>query len=539
MTVGRIIRALLIGIAMLLPALASGQAVETTRATPTTQGARVTPVATRKAVVVQLEGEINDFTFKDMVRRFREADQMGAQAIVLEINSYGGAVVSGLDTSRFIKQQNKPVIAFVKQKAISAGVMIAMACDGIYMAPHSAIGDSAPIAIDPTGGLQPLGAAERAKIESPIVEDFRDSAIRNGYSPLLAEAMVVVGREVYYVQNKGGEKRFVDGEEYARLQKEGGWEPVIADRNPIDSRDSLLTVHAEVAKQIGLSRGMAASAEEVAGLNGWKVIGRLDTTAGDQLVAFLASGAVRSILMILLVVSIFTAIKVPGTGLPEAGVAVCLALLLGVPLLTGYAQWWEVVLVLVGVVLLALEIFVLPGHAVAGIVGVICILVGLVMTFVPKQLPSVPGVPSSNAVQQGLQDGVVALSVSLVVAMLICYYLAKYLPHSPIFGRLILRRTVGGGFGDGDQVADAPDAVAAMAWVKVGDEGEAFTDLCPGGIAQFEDRAARLIRSTDVISDSGFIARGTKLRVHEVAGSTVVVRVAAGAPTAQSQTAGA
>ncbi len=478
----------------------------------------------RPAVVIQLEGEINDYTRDDLMRRFREARDMGAKAIILEIDSYGGLVTSGLETSRFIKQQDIPVYAFVKEKAISAGAMIALACNGIWMAPHTALGDAAPIMMSPQGGLQEMGAAERAKAESPVVEDFRDSARRNGYNTLLAEAMVVVGREVYYVQ-KDGEKRFVDAERYEQLKKEGGWEPVIPDRNPIDSKESLLTVHSDIAVQLGLAKAIATSTSEVARLANVQIIATLDRTVGDRLIALLSSMGVRALLIIALIIAIFLAVKTPGMGFPEAGIVVCLALLLGIPAMTGYAQWWEIAVVLLGVILLAVEIFVIPGFGLVGITGILCILAGLIGTFVPKELPDSPGfLPSLQGTQQALEQGFLTVIVSLVVSLVACYFIARALPRMPLFNKLILTTTVGGGRGDDTAVAEAPDAVAAMAWVKAGDEGQTLTDLRPGGTAQFQDPALGGKRNVDVICDSGFIAAGTKVIVHELQGSTVVVR---------------
>ena len=96
-----------------------------------------TPAGT-KAVVVQLQGEINDYSYSDLVRRLDEAKRMGATAVILEIDSWGGLVTSGLETSRHIKQRTDMyIVAFVKQKAISAGAMIALACNSIWMAPYS------------------------------------------------------------------------------------------------------------------------------------------------------------------------------------------------------------------------------------------------------------------------------------------------------------------------------------------------------------------------------------------------------------------
>lgn len=491
-------------------------------AQPTTAPLVEKPKPGLPAIVVQLEGEINDYTRDDLIRRFREARDAGAKAIILEIDSYGGSL-AGLETSRFIKQQKDiKVMAFVKEKAISAGALVAVACDGIWMAQHSFIGDAGVIAMSSTG-VQELGTLERAKAESPVVEDFRDSAARNGYSSLLLESMVVVGREVYFVE-KDGEKRFVDGEKYQELSKDG-WKPVIADRNPIDSKESLLTLSGSVAQQLGLSRGTVNSAAEVADQLGWTVIARFDRSAGDRLVATLSSMGVRGLLMTILLVSIYLAVQTPGMGLPEAAIAVCLGLLLGVPLMTGYAQWWEIVLVLLGVGFLAVEVFVIPGFGLTGITGVVMIIAGLVMTFVPKEPIDIPGIlPGMQGTWVAIEQGFTVVIVAMLVAGAISLVLGRFLPQFPIFNRLVLTTTVGGGTADTNRAAEDPRAVAALPWVQVGEHGITLTDLRPGGTAQFQDPETSGMRNLDVVCDSGFIPAGTKILVHEVQGSTIVVR---------------
>jgi len=96
----------------------------------------------------------------------------------------------------------------------------------------------------------------------------------------------------------------------------------------------------------------------------------------------------------------------------------------------------------------------------------------------------------------------------------------------PIFNRLVLTTTVGGGRGDSEHVAEDPRAVAAVAWVRLGAGGKTLTDLRPGGTVRFNDEALGGPRNVDVICDSGFIAAGSDVVVHEVSGSTVVVRKA-------------
>ena len=171
-----------------------------------------------RAVVVPLVGEIDDYRRDSLEKRFEEAVALGADTVIVKVNTYGGLVTSGLEISRFLKQQTGVhTVAFVEDKAISAGALISVACDEIVMEPFSQIGDTGVISMGP-GGVQEISDHTRAKVESPVLEDFRDSAARNGYSPVLLQAMVNLGKTVHYVQNaETGERRFVDSAEYERL----------------------------------------------------------------------------------------------------------------------------------------------------------------------------------------------------------------------------------------------------------------------------------------------------------------------------------
>ena len=155
-----------------------------------------------RAVVIVLDGDVDDFMHRALVRQMQQARDLGVDTVILEIRTYGGLVQTALEISRFIKQQDDLyIIVYVKDRAISAGAMIAMACDAIAMEPASQIGDSGVISVG-AGGAEQVDPTNRAKIESPVVADFLDSAERNGYSPLLAESFVRVGAEVFYDRNQ-------------------------------------------------------------------------------------------------------------------------------------------------------------------------------------------------------------------------------------------------------------------------------------------------------------------------------------------------
>ena len=476
-------------------------------------------VSDTPAAIVPLSGQIDDYSRDDLVRRFDKAKALGAKVVIVEIDSPGGLVTSSMDISRYLKRQDDVrTIAFVKDKAYSGAAMVAMACNEIWMAPSSALGDCAPIVFDTTGRLEPLPDTERAKQESPILDEFRDSARRNGYNPLLAEAMVEVQKSVYLVQNSAGQYRAVDEPEYKKLTAQGEWKPAPDFDNPIDGPTSLLTVHPREAKALGLSRGEASSAQALASKLGERVIADLTPGFGEKLVELLNNPFVRMILLTIFLQALYIALHAPGHGAAEAVAIVSIGLLVGIPLLTGYAQWWEVMAIFVGLALCAFEIFVFPGHMVSLIAGVVLIVLGLVMTFAGKEPSGVPGwLPSLGETWHGIQQGLVAVVGALICSFFLSMWIRRYLPSIPYFRRLILTATSGN---------TAELAATARPrrdeWPFVGTVGVAVTDLHPGGSVEFP--YADSTRSTAVVSTGAYISAGSKVAVEEVEGNCVRVR---------------
>jgi membrane-bound serine protease (ClpP class) len=467
-----------------------------------------------------LRGTIDEFNKASLIKRIEEARSLGADTVILQINTYGGLVTSGLDISSFLKRQNDlHIIGFVDEKAISAGAMIALACNEIVMEPGSKLGDCAPIVVNSTGtGLESVGEAERAKMESPILADFYDSATRNGYDPLLVQSMVSVGRVVHWIQNDKAERKFVDATTYEKLTKEG-WSPVPDERDPIDDGSSLLTVSANQAVKLGLAKAIEPSPQALAASRGMMVLATLEPGAGDHVIAFLSSTVVRGLLTTVFLMALYMAFSHPGHGLAEVVAVVALGVLVGVPLLTGYAQWWEILAILIGILLLALEIFVIPGFGVTGISGIILILLGLTMTFVGSEPSTIPGIlPKLPGTWTAFQHGLMIIVGGMICSLILWFWLQKYLPTLPYFNKLILTTT------SGQTSSDGARAVAPEQWPFVGAKGKAATDLRPGGSASFFDPNLADARITDVVSDSGFVRAGSDVVVREVTGNRVVVR---------------
>jgi membrane-bound serine protease (ClpP class) len=474
-----------------------------------------------KVAIVQLSGEINDFDRDQFIRHFNDARAAGAQTVIVNLDTYGGLVTSGLEISHFLKRQSDiHTIAYVEDKAISAGAMIAMACNEIVMSRSATLGDCAPIVFNFDGTLDSLPAAERAKQESPILTDFLESAKLNHRDPLLASAMVAVEISVYWVQSPHGQRKFVDKDDYHTLISKG-WIDVPGAPVPIDSDTTLLTVDSDQAVQYGLATGEAASPQALADSRGMNVIAEYDTSTGDELVEWLGGAVVRGILLVIFLSALNVVVHAPGHGVAEVVGLAALLLMLGVPLMTGYAQWWEIIMVFVGLALIAVEIL-LPGHFVPGITGGMLVLIGLVLTFVPKE-PGGPGLlPNMHSTWVALEQGLMVVAASLACTLMLWAWLNRYLPQIPYFRRLILTNISGGG----ESVPSAAVIPVNGLWPAVGSIGLAVTELRPGGTAEFYDQTIADRRPASVVSESGFVPPGAKIVVREVAGNHIVVRMA-------------
>lgn len=472
-----------------------------------------------RAAVVELKGEINDYSAAVFEKHVAAARAAGAETILLKLNTPGGAVGSALRMSQSIKKQRNDVkfVAVVDQMALSAGAMLAVACDKIVMQPGSMLGDCAPILMGPSG-LQTISGAERAKMESPILAEFYDSAERGNYDHLLMSSMVQYGIVVHYLQGPDGQRRFVSEGELKDLTSQG-WKPVEGVPSPLDGAEQLLTVTDSLAARIGLSAGTVESPEAYAAQNNLSLVGTFQTTFGETLVGFLSGAGLRSILGIVFMWSLYTAISKPGTGVPETLALISGAVLVGVPLLTGYAGWLEILFILTGLVLIAMELFIIPGFGLAGVSGIVLMLIGFVLTFAPPELPGGGVFPQLQGTQQAIKHGLIAVTAMLVVSSLLWVWLAKYLPQIPYMNRLVLNTNVG-------SMAEANDAQRAVeaAWPAVGERGRTVTRLSPGGMATFFDPLINDHRPVDVVCDSGYVDANRPVIVHAREGSQVTVR---------------
>ncbi len=240
-------------------------------------------------------------------------------------------------------------------------------------------------------------------------------------------------------------------------------------------------------------------------------IRRLDSSWSEGLVVFLTMPMVRGVLIVIFLLALFGEMSHPGAIVPGLVALVALLALLGPPLLIGMASWWEVLAIVLGIGLVALEAFVIPGTTVAGVAGLVLLFGGLVATF----LPSGQGMFPSSAQQSGdLAWGVGTVLAALITAGVGMFFMARHFGSLPFFNKMVLKGTP-------EEVADITTMgmadTAGSSQVKLGQTGVAITRMGPAGRVEIDGRVI------DAVSDFGFIQPGTAIRVSSVDGMRVGV----------------
>jgi len=432
------------------------------------------------AVVVPLRGEVAASLLAFLRRAVKTAESNEASAIIFEMNTYGGRLDSAADIVNALNQTKIPTYTFINTNAGSAGALIAIATQHIYMAPVSAIGAAAPIL--PTG--EDLPATAREKTISYWSALVRGSAIKNGHNPDLAEAFMNKDKEVK-----------------------------IGDR-VVHPKGAVLTLNAqEATEKINskplLAEGVADSIADLtkkAGLKGNIVT--IEPT-GFEHIAFWIT-ALAPLLLLGGILGAYLEFKIPGATWPGIISAICFALFFLGHYLAGLAGWEVVVLFVLGMVLVLIEIlFFAHSTIVFGVVGVFLILASLLWTMVDRY-PGQNFFPTGKALAVPLLNMFIAIVGSFIVIAL----LARYLPRTSIYRRFALMDSNP----PGPSLAGIPRQFATALAIAPGMQGTAITVLRPSGKARFADHVV------DVVTEGEFIAPQTPVIVIQTDGMRVVVK---------------
>ncbi len=418
-------------------------------------------VDSTSSYVIKVEGEINLGLPNYIERIVKIANEKKAGAVILEINTPGGRVDAALQIRDAIFEAEMPMIAFVNREAASAGALISLSCQKIYMAPGSSIGAVTPV--------DQSGKKASEKMVSYLRSVMRSIAQRNNRPVDIVEAMVDEDIEISGLIEKG----------------------------------KLLTLTAEEAVKYKIADGMTENMAELVTqlqLNP-KGITRTTISWSEQLVYFLTNPIISSLLLTLGMLGLIFEIRTPGWGIGGTLSLIALALFFGSHYLVNLAQWTEILFFFAGVALLLLETFVIPGFGFAGIAGILLVLTSFVLSLVGQ----VGKVDFSE-----ILNAITLVGISMILAFVLVLPVVKFLPKSKAFRKLILETEEK----TQDGFRSSPEDYAQY----LGQTGKAISTLRPAGIGIFDHK--RL----DVVAEGEFIEKDSPIKVVKVEGYKILVR---------------
>lgn len=413
--------------------------------------------------LVRIEGLIDNALARYIDRAVKEAEGADAVVIVFHIDTFGGLVDAADKIRKDILAAEVPTIALIDKNAASAGALISYAADRIVMVPGSSIG--AATVVEGAGG-----EAAPDKYQSYMRGLMRSTAEANGRDPAIAEAMVDESLEVEGVSDEG---------QVVTLSANEAFDLGVA--------DLIVEDYDEVVERLELT-----AREEI----------RHQATGVERFLRFFASPIIQSILMLMMLGGLYFELQTPGVGFPGAIALIGGALFFAPNYAAGLVESWEIVLFAIGVILLIIEVFVTPGFGLAGISGLIVSVGALFAALVGNVGLDFP--PMGEIV-----SAIYTMAVTMVLLIVLMFSLGRYLPSSPVVGRLVLAPDLSsvGGYTS----AETKD------WL-IGRTGVALTALRPSGTAIIDDERV------DVVSQGDFVSPGSQIKVVRVSGSRVEVK---------------
>lgn len=392
-------------------------------------------------------------TTKDALKM---ADSVKADLIILSLDTYGGQVDVADNIRTAILNSKIPVWVYIENNAASAGSFISIACDSIYMHPGSTIG--ATTVVDQNG--EKVGEKYQAFMRSRM----RSTAEQKGRNPDIAEAMVE------------------------------GIKPI---EGLIDS-GQVVSLTSQEAMKYDFCDGEYNSIEEMLkgeGITNYEIIKHRETVV-SSIIKFFMSPAISGILIMIIIGGIYFEIKTPGIGIPTL-IAVAAAILYFIPLyLEGLAAYWEIALFFVGVILLLVELLLIPGFGVTGVLGATFIFFSLVLAMV-KAVPNSGPVPLPDT--ESLLKAVLTVILSIFISFGLILTLGRSVLGSRYFQRVEVAAV--------QNREEGYVATEVLSPALVGREGVAITPLKPTGRIEIDNEVY------DAITPLGYLEKGEKVMV--------------------------
>jgi membrane-bound serine protease (ClpP class) len=464
---------------------------------------------TVEAYVIPIEGEIDRALMIFIRRGIQEAERAGASTIIFEIDTFGGRVDSALQIATLIGGLDEiETIAYVPANpegtgvSWSAGALISFSCDRIYMAPGTSMGAAAPV-------YQTQQGMEMApeKTVSALRAQMAALAEKNGYPKGIALAMVDLDVELIEVY-LDGKLEVTTSTDLPDLERRAREQNLTLEKGKVISpQGKLLALTAGEMERYGVSSATVGDLEalyELIGIPSGSVK-NLEPSAPDRIVSVITGAAVTSLLVLVGLAALYLEITSPGFGVPGTiAIIAFLIIFLGGALL-GTVGSLEIILFLLGVVLLIVEIFLIPGFGVTGVSGILLMITALILSRQEFVIPRVPW--QWDIFLRNLRN----VGFGFVGSLVLLVFLLRIFPRTPGLKRLILESNE-------DPLAGYTVQSAESSALLTGRQGNAVTALHPAGKADFEGEI--LVVETD----GEFIEAGTPVEVSEVSGNRIVVR---------------
>ena len=394
------------------------------------------------------------------------AKEQNADFVVLDLNTYGGLVVDADAIRTALLDSEIPTIVFVRNNAASAGALISIACDSIYMKTGSTIGAAAVVNED--------GSYAEEKYQSYMRNKMRATAEATNRDPDIAEGMV-------------NPKVVIEG---------------------VSTDDEIITFSVDEAIANGYCNAKAENIEEVFDAMNLidPVVVKHEVSNTEKLIQILVKPAVSGVLLLSLLGGIYFELQTPGVGFPLAAAIIAAILYFAPQYLEGFAANWEIMLFIVGIILILVEVFVIPGFGVAGIAGIAAVVISLALAL----LRNVNGFDFSFVPASEIATAFLMVSAVMVVGVVLLLFASQNLANSSAFKRIALLT---------EQTKEQGYVIQASSEKnQEGKEGIVIADLRPSGKIEIDDE------QYDAQSDGEYLLTGTKVKVVKQQGAYLVVR---------------
>ncbi|MDX1627781.1 MAG: nodulation protein NfeD, partial [Fulvivirga sp.] len=351
----------------------------------------------QKVMIMEIKDQIDPRMNRYVDLALDHAAEIEADYVIIEMDTYGGAVTDAKDIVENILNFEKPVWVFIDKDAASAGALISLACDSIYMAPGSNIGAATVVTAE--------GQAAPDKYQSYMRSTMRSLAEEKGRNPRIAEAMV-------------DENIAIDS-----ISEEG----------------NVITFSTNEAIKYGFCEGKMNSVEQILETNGVEnyEISRFKLSGTEKVIAFFLNPFVSGLLILVIVGGIWFELQTPGVGFPILAAGIALVLYFVPYYLNGLAENWEIIAFFLGVILIALEILVIPGFGVAGLAGIFLTVSSLILVMLNNDAFDFSFVPFEKAF-----IAVSTTIVGLIGSAVVLFIGGVRLTNTKFFSRIALTETM-------------------------------------------------------------------------------------------------